>query len=81
MLPNVFLGFLFRIDFLPELIRFRVDAPIDMLAHERHVLVVRFARGIVDSNLLAYVLEDFGIERRLARCQGSTVKTMLLVVR
>lgn len=64
---------------MPELAGFRPRAPIDVLAHECHVLVVGFARSVEDSDPLADVLERVGIERRLARCQGSTVKTVLLV--
>ena len=75
----VFSGFVLRIDFLPELIRFGPGAPIDVLAHECHVLIIGLAALVEDPNLLADVFERVGIERRVARCQGSTVKTMLLV--
>jgi hypothetical protein len=79
MLPDVFPRFLFRIDFLTELIRFRLDTPIDMPADERHVLIVGLAMSIEDPNALADVLERVGIQRRFARGQGGAVKAMLLV--
>lgn len=80
MLLDVFPRFVFRIDFLPELTGFRPRTPIDMLADEGHVVIVGFARSVEDSDPLADVLERVGVERRFARCQGSTVKAMLLVL-
>ena len=64
---DVVAGFVFRIDFLSELIRFGHDAPLDVLAYECHVLVVGFARSVEDSDPLADVLERISIERRFAR--------------
>ena len=55
-----------RGDLLPELIGLRLYAPVNVFANECHIVVVGFSISVKDSNLLAHVLEGFGIERRFA---------------